>query len=278
MTNQFAQSIYQPIPLGKFQINRIGLGTNRVTNKSEVKDFLKFAVESGVNFIDTAHVYSGGDSETTIGDTLTPYKDELLIATKGGMGQGYEANNSEAYLSNNLDTSLKRLKVEAIDLYQLHRLDTSIPISETMGILKQFQDTGKIRHIGLSEVTIKEIEEARNFVDIVSVQNDYSLTERKHDEVVEYCEENGIIFIPFFPLRGLSGNIKLYGVLKEMASEHGVSAEQIALAWLLKRSDYILPIPGTLSKDHLSDNIAATNITLSEEEYVILNQITRPRN
>jgi aryl-alcohol dehydrogenase-like predicted oxidoreductase len=194
------------------------------------------------------------------------------------MGQDYAANNSQAYLSDNLETSLKRLKLTTIDLYQLHRLDTSIPIGETMSILKSFQDSGKIRHIGLSEVTIEEIDEARKYVDIVSVQNDYSLTERKHEEVLDYCEDNGIVFIPFFPLRGLTKNSKLYTVLEEIGEAKGASAEQIALAWLLKRSDYMLPIPGTLSKKHLDDNIAATAVILGEEEYAILNHITKPRN
>ncbi len=256
------------LSLGEIKLNRIGLGTNRITDNENAHAVLKHAVSIGINFIDTADIYQGGNSEITIGKTLAPYPDNVIIATKGGMVRGAEANNSPDHLQNVLDQSLKSLKADCITLYQLHRVNPKTPIKETMSFFKQMQSEGKIKHIGLSEVTAEQIEEARKTVEIASVQNRFSITERRHNNVVNYCEKHDIIFIPFFPLNsGAVGS----GQLEKIAARHNASVHQIALAWLLKRSPVMLPIPGTLSVKHLDENIAALNIELSDEEFDSLN-------
>jgi pyridoxine 4-dehydrogenase len=265
MDNLFKDNKVSQLKLGDLSINRIGLGTNRVSNKPEVKQFLSQAVEAGINFIDTAYVYSGGDSETTIGEALAPYKDGVVIATKGGMGEGGTGNNSENFLRSNLDKSLKRLKTDCITLYQIHRLDSNIPIAQTMELLKGFQTEGKIKHIGLSEISVEQLESARRHVEIVSVQNQYSLTYRKHEDVLDYCTANGIAFIPWFPLRDVNGDPELQSKLKPIADKYGINAQQLILAWLLGKSPAMLPIPGTLSLEHLKDNIASTHVALDAE-------------
>jgi pyridoxine 4-dehydrogenase len=252
------------ITLGSFTVNRIGLGTNRITDTEQAHAVLRKAVELGVNFIDTADIYQRNASEETISKTLAPYPSGLIIATKGGMSpQDSSAINDPEYLRKALEGSMKRLKLSRIELYQLHRVDPKVPIEDTVGLLKRFQDEGKIANIGLSEVTVEQIERAQKVADIVSVQNQYNFMERKHEAVLNYCEANGIVFIPWYPLAKGKPNSE---VLTKIASEHSASQVQIALAWLLHRSPVMLPIPGTLSIEHLESNIAAANIKLNEEE------------
>jgi len=259
------------ITLGELTVNRIGLGTNRITDTDAAHAVLKRAVEFGVNFIDTADVYQKGQSESMIAKTLAPYRSGLVIATKGGMSwQDSSAINDPKYLREALDASLKRLKRDRIDLYQLHRTDPKIPIDQTATVLKGMQERGKIRHIGLSEVTVEQIERYRAIVEIVSVQNQYNILERKHEAVLDYCEANGIAFIPWYPL----AKAKLgQDAIDRIAREHNASAVQIAIAWLLARSPAMLPIPGTLSVEHLERNIAAARIELTGDQFDSLSEI-----
>jgi len=258
--------------LGDFKVNRIGLGTNRITDTEAARAVLRRAVELGINFIDTADLYQKGQSEETIAKTFAPhYPDGLLIATKGGMswkdGSGI---NDPKYLLGALDASLARLKREYVDLYQLHRVDPMVPIEQTASVLKEMQDSGKVRHIGLSEVNVEQIERFRKIIEIVSVQNQYNILERKYEAVLDYCEANRIVFIPWYPL----AKAKLTNdAIERIAKKHEATPTQIALAWLLARSPVMLPIPGTLSTEHLEHNIAAANISLGENEMKELNSI-----
>jgi len=254
------------VKIGDVEINPIGLGTNRQTDTPDNREFLQFAVKQGVNFIDTAHLYTGGQSEITIGNALAPYDENLVIATKGGYDDVPDYN-SEEYLRANLEQSLHSLKTDRIKLYQLHRVDSNRPLSQTLNVLSKFRDGGIIDHIGLSEVTVEQIKEAQKHVEILSVQNQYSLTFRKHEVVLDYCTANGIIFIPWFPLRDINGDPAVQAKLKPIADKYDATPQQLVLAWLLKRSPMMLPIPGTLSKQHLLNNLAAANISLSDEDY-----------
>jgi pyridoxine 4-dehydrogenase len=252
------------IQIGDFTVARLGLGTNRIHDTPDGHALLKKAVEFGINFIDTAHTYAGGESEAAIGNALTPYAEGLVIATKGGMGNGAKP----AQLRAELEQSLKRLKTDCITLYQLHRVDPNTPLTETMQALKQFQEEGLIKHIGLSEVSVEQLEEALTVAPVVSVQNEYNVVVRHYEALVDYCTDNGIVFIPWFPLGGLSGGtVNVEAKLKELAVKYDATVQQLALAWLLKRSPMILPIPGTTSIEHLQDNLKATDITLSDEDY-----------
>lgn len=255
------------VKLGDLTVNRLGLGTNRITDTPESYALLKRAVELGVNLIDTAHRYGGGASETGIGNALAPYAPGLVIATKGGYSPGGE-RGTEAELRQNLEDSLRRLKTDHVDLYQLHRVDPEVPIEESVGALKKFQDEGKIRHIGLSEVDVEQLKVARSIADVVSIQNEYNVLVRRHESLVDYCTEEGIAFIPWFPLGGLSGGAEeVADKLSGMADKYGVEPQQLALAWLLKRSPVMLPIPGTLSIEHLEANLRSAGIALSDEDY-----------
>lgn len=238
--------------LGDRPLGRIGLGTNRLTDTGEHHDFLRAAVDAGLRFIDTAHLYSGGESEASIGSALAPFPDDLVVATKGG----YKGGGSDR-LRRELEASLERLRTDSIDLYYLHRVDPEVPIEETMAVLGEYREAGRIRNVGLSEVSVDEIERARSVVPIAAVQNEYSLGERKHEDVIDHCEAEGIVFVPFFPLRGGSSG------LAEVAERHGASENQIRVAWLLARSPVVAPIPGTLSLGHLRENLAAAEIELS---------------
>jgi pyridoxine 4-dehydrogenase len=260
------------VTLGDLTVNRIGLGTNRVTDTEAARAVLKRAVELGVNFIDTANVYQSGQSEQTIGDTLAPYPKGVVIATKGGYdaAAGWIPNNDQQYLAAELEKSLKRLKVREIQLYQLHRVDPAIPIEETVGWIREQQSKGLIRHIGLSEVTVELLERARKVAQIVSVQNEYNMFVRKYDAVLEYCEANNIVFIPFYPLAKKKPE---NASLLDVAKAHNATATQIAIAWLLRKSKVMLPIPGTLSVAHLESNVAAGAIELTDEEFDRLNQL-----
>jgi pyridoxine 4-dehydrogenase len=242
--------------LGDVELVRIGLGTNRLTNTPAHIAFVKAAVAASVNVIDTAHTYRGGESEETIGAALSPIPGDCVVATKGGWSSG----RSEVIRAE-IEESLRRLRTDVITLYYLHRVDPHTPIEESVGAIREYWDSGKIRHVGLSNVGIEEIERVRQHVPIAAVQNHYSLSERKHDDVLEYCAREGIVFVAYFPLRGVGGP-----ALSEIAERHGVTPPQIALAWLLRRSPVTLPIPGTLSLEHLEENLAALEIKLSEPE------------
>jgi pyridoxine 4-dehydrogenase len=252
----------QNLKLGDTQVARIGLGTNRLTNTSDNIAFVQEAVAAGLRHIDTAHTYTSGDSEETIGTALSPIPDGCVVATKGGFRAGTGRPES---LRAQIDESLRRLRTDSIGLYYLHRVDPETPLEESLAVLKEYRDEGKIRNVGISEVGIEQIEQAREVVPIVAVQNRYNLSERKHEEVVDYCAGEGIVFVPYFPLRGDGGR-----QLEEVAERHGATSAQIALAWLLRRSPTMLPIPGTLSLDHLKQNLAALEVELSDDEFQAL--------
>ena len=248
--------------LGGTEVARIGLGTNRLTNTPEHVAFVREAVAAGVNHIDSAHLYVGGESEATIGAALSPVPDGCVVATKGGFHPG---EGRPDVLRAQIEESLRRLRTDSIALYFLHRVDPETPLEESVATIKEYRDSGKIRHVGVSEVGIEQIERARQVVPIVAVQNHYNLSERRHEEVVDYCAREGIVFVPFFPLRGAGGR-----ALAEIAERHGATSQQIALAWLLRRSPTMLPIPGTLSPEHLKQNLAALEIQLTEAEFQAL--------
>jgi pyridoxine 4-dehydrogenase len=248
------------IALGDHRLNRIGLGTNRLTDTAENHSFLQAAVQAGLNFIDTAHLYAGGESETAIGSALAPFPDDLVVATKGG----YHPGGTEG-LRAELEQSFERLQTDTIALYYLHRVDPDVPLEETMGLFKEYRDAGRIAHIGLSEVTVKQIQRAQSVVPIAAVQNEYSVSERMWTDVVDHCTSEDIVFVPFFPLRGDDPP-----ALAEIAKRYDASPSQIKLAWLLQRSPVVAPIPGTLSLDHLKENLAALDLELSAEDFETL--------
>jgi aryl-alcohol dehydrogenase-like predicted oxidoreductase len=251
------------LTLGGAEIARIGLGTNRLTNTPGNVAFVKEAVAAGVGMIDTAYTYTGGQSEETIGAALSPDPGRCVVATKGG-GSGPGSGRPEI-LHAEIEESLRRLRMDSIGLYYLHRPDPETPLEESLGAIKQYRDSGKIRQVGVSNVSIDEIERARGVVTIAAVQNHYSLSEREHEAVVDYCERENIVFVPYFPLRGVGGR-----ALEEVAARHGATPAQIAFAWLLRRSPVMLPIPGTLSLEHLKENLAALQIELTDEEFEAL--------
>jgi pyridoxine 4-dehydrogenase len=245
------------LTLAGVEVARIGLGTNRLTNTPEHVEFVKQAIGAGASVIDTAHTYAGGDSEETIGAALGPIPNEVVVATKGG----WETGRPEAIRAE-IEQSLRRLRTDTIALYYLHRPDPQTQIEESVGAIKEARDAGKIRAVGLSNVGIDEIERGRRIVPVAAVQNHYSLSERKDDDVVDYCAREGIVFVPYFPLRGVSGL-----ALDEIAERHGASTAQTALAWLLRRSSMTMPIPGTLSPAHLEENLAALSLELTDDEF-----------
>jgi len=247
----------EPLTLDGIELPRIGLGTNRLTEGPENWELLKTAVDAGLNFIDTAHGYTNGESERTIGSALAPFRENLVVATKGG----YRDGRPDA-ISAQIEESLQRLQTDAIPLYYLHRPDPEVPLETSLGAISDYRDQGTIRHVGISNVGVEQIERARQVVPIAAVQNHYSRTEREHEDVVDRCAEAGIIFVPYFPLRGQGGR-----VLTEVARRNDATPEQIALAWLLKRSPTMLPIPGTTSIEHLRDNLGALEIELSDADY-----------
>jgi aryl-alcohol dehydrogenase-like predicted oxidoreductase len=247
---------------GETRVTRIGLGTNRLMNTPHNQAFLRDALAAGVNFIDTAHLYTGGDSEQTIGAALAPFPDGLTAATKGGYAPG---EGRPEILSEQIEESLRRLRTDVIDLYYLHRVDPETPLETSLGVIRDYRDRGKIRRVGISEVDIEEIERALQIVPIAAVQNHYNLSERRYEHVVDYCAEQQIAFVPFYPLRGDGGP-----ALSRIAAAHGATPSQITLAWLLRRSPAMLPIPGTLSLEHLRENLAALEIELTDEEYQAL--------
>lgn len=268
----------------ELEVRRLGFGAMRITGKGvwgppEDHDgaiaTLRRAVELGVNLIDTADSYGPKVSEELIHEALSPYPDDLVIATKGGLtrtGPGqWPPDGRPEHLREACEGSLKRLGVERIDLYQLHRPDPEVPYEESVGALKALQDEGKVNLIGVSNVSIEQLDTARSIVDVVTVQNRFNLTDRAAEDELERCEELGIGFIPWFPLS--AGSLAdPGGPLAEIALRRDATPAQIALAWLLARSDVMLPIPGTGSVGHLEENVAAAAIELSEEEIEQLNR------
>jgi pyridoxine 4-dehydrogenase len=249
----------EAVRLGDAPVARIGLGTNRLTNTPQHVAFVREAVAAGVGLIDTAHVYTDGQSEQTIGAALSELPERGVVATKGGYGSG---KGRREELSAQIEESLRRLQTDFIDLYYLHKVDPETPLEESLSVITEDHEAGRIRQVGVSNVSVEQIERARQVVPIAAVQNHYNLAERTHDDVVDYCADNGIVFVPYFPLRGDGG-----ATTAEIAARHGATRAQIALAWLLRRSPVTLPIPGTLSLGHLKENLAAAEIDLSDEEF-----------
>ncbi len=270
---------------GDLEIRRLGFGAMRITGKGiwgEPADHagsiavLKRAVELGVNFIDTADSYGPDVSERLIGEALHPYADGLVIATKAGLTRSgpdrWHTNGKPEHIRAAIEGSLKRLKLETIDLYQLHRIDPEVPAEVSLGVFADLQREGKIRHIGLSEVTVEQIDHARSIVPIVSVQNRYNVGDREWENIVKYCEQHEIGFIPWFPLA--AGKLtETGGTLDQIAHKHDASQMQIAIAWLLHHSPVILPIPGTSSVKHLEENMAAEQIQLDADDMAALDAL-----
>lgn len=272
---------------GDLPVNRLGYGAMRITGKGIWGDpknpdvaraVLRRTIELGVNLIDTADAYGPDVSENLIAEALSPYPRGLVIATKGGhTRQGPDewipVGRAE-YLTQCVEMSLRRLKLETIDLYQLHRFDPKVPHEESLGALKKMQNAGKIRHIGLSEVSVDEIKDAQKIIKVVTVQNLYNLSNRQSDGVLEFCEQSNIGFIPWSPIDG-GELVKPGGPLDQAAQKRGATVAQLALAWLLKRSPVMLPIPGTSSVAHLEENVGAANIDLSDEEFQALSDLVK---
>jgi aryl-alcohol dehydrogenase-like predicted oxidoreductase len=267
------------VALGDLTVHRLGFGAMRITgagvwgppdDRPEAIRVLRRAVDLGVTFIDTANSYGPQISETLIAEALAPYPPHLVIGTKGGFerpGPGqWRTNGHPEHLRAELEGSLHRLKLERIDLYQLHRIDPAVPEDDQFGVLQAFQREGKIRHIGLSEVSVDQLARARQSLPVVSVQNRYNVIDRQSEDVVRYCEREGIAFIPWYPL--LVGKVgETSSALTALAAAHDANPMQMALAWLLARSPVMLPIPGTSRVDHLEENLAAASIRISAAEF-----------
>jgi aryl-alcohol dehydrogenase-like predicted oxidoreductase len=264
---------------GDMTVNRLGYGAMRITgdgiwgepkDRENAKKVLRRAVELGVNFIDTADSYGPEVSEQLIGEALAPYAKGVVIATKSGLtrqgpNQWLPVGRPE-YLTQQVEMSLRRLKIERIDLWQLHRIDEQVPVEESLGAIKKLQEQGKIRHVGLSEVKPHEIDQARKVVEIVSVQNLYNIGNRQHEDVLEYCTKHQLAFVPWFPVA--AGKLtQPGGKLDAAAKAHGATLSQLSIAWLLHHSPVMLPIPGTSSLKHLEENIAAADVKLSDAEW-----------
>jgi len=268
---------------GDLPVNRMGYGTMRLvgdgawgepTDPAEARRVLRRTVELGVTLIDTADAYGPEIAERLIAEALYPYARGLVIATKGGITRQGPAKSEyvgrAGYLIQCVEMSLRRLRVERIDLYQLHRIDPRTPLEESLGALKRMQEQGKIRHIGLSEVAPAEIEEAGKIVQVTTVQNRYSLADRRHEETLKYCERQGIGFLPWYPINAgklLKADQPAAQALAGIAGRHSATVAQLSLAWLLQRSPVMLPIPGTSKVAHLEENVAAAGLKLSAEEW-----------
>lgn len=269
---------------GDLPIHRLGFGTMRLvgegawgeppTGREQARHVLRRAVELGINFFDTADAYGPHIAEELVAEALHPYAEGLVIATKGGLTRTGPAKSKPLgrpdYLTQSVELSLRRLKLERIDLYQLHRIDPDVPVEETLGALKELQTAGKIRHIGLSEVTPGQIEQAQRVVPIVSVQNRYNLFDRKSHATLEVCTAHGIAFLPWYPLnagKSSHGMIAAGHPIGDFAREHDLTPSQLALAWLLHRSPVVIPIPGTSSVQHLEENARAPEVQLSEDTW-----------
>jgi aryl-alcohol dehydrogenase-like predicted oxidoreductase len=268
---------------GDLRVRRLGYGTMRIVgdgawgepaDPAEVRRVLRRAVELGVTLIDTADAYGPEVAERIIGETLYPYPADLVIATKGGITRQGPAKTEyvgrAGYIIQCVEMSLRRLRLEQIGLYQLHRIDPRTPLEETLGALKRMQEQGKIRHIGLDEVTPADVEEARKYVEVVSIQNRYSLGDRRHEATLDWCQQQGIAFLPWYPNAGgklLRADHPAAEALARLARRHGATVSQLSLAWLLQRSPVLLPIPGTSKVAHVEENIAAAQLKLSPEDW-----------
>ncbi|HWG73586.1 MAG TPA: aldo/keto reductase [Acidimicrobiales bacterium] len=272
--------------LGELTVHRLGYGAMKITgtgvwgppkDHDEAVRTLRRAVELGVDLVDTADSYGPYVSEEIIHEALHPYPDGLVIATKAGLvrtGPGeWLAVGRPEYLRQECEMSLRRLGVERIDLFQLHRIDDKVPAAEQFGLLADLVSEGKIRHAGLSEVTVEQVEAARQVVPVVSVQNEYNLTERKSEDVLEHCEAEGIGFIPWFPLAS-GGLARPGGPVDQVARAVNATPSQVALAWLLRRSPVMLPIPGTSSSAHVEENCAAATVELTDDQVAELTRAT----
>jgi aryl-alcohol dehydrogenase-like predicted oxidoreductase len=274
---------------GDMPVHRMGFGAMRITgdgiwgepdDPDAARAVLRRAVELGINLIDTADAYGPQVSERLIAEALHPYPDDLVIATKGGVvrpGAGqWVMNGKPDHLKQACEDSLRRLRVDRIDLYQLHAIDPNTPLAESMGALKELQDAGMVRHVGVSNFKAAQLEEARQIVDVVSVQNRYSLSDRGSQDVLDACEQSGIAFLPYFPLT--AGRLtKPGGAGDEVAQAHGATPGQVALAWLLQSSPNTIPIPGTSSGAHLEENHAAATLELTGDEMARLDVADRAR-
>jgi aryl-alcohol dehydrogenase-like predicted oxidoreductase len=270
------------IAIGDLTVNRLGLGAMRVIDNDDIwgepKDranslkVLRGAVELGVNFFDTAESYGPQTNETLIAEALYPYPKGFVVATKCGLARPspdrWDADCRPAKLRQDLEGSLKRLKLERIDLYQLHTVDPKVPLEVSVGALADMQREGKVRHIGLSNVTVKQLERARGIAPIVSVQNRYSFADRGSESVLQHCEKNGIAFLPWYPLG--DGSALRLSKVKKLSERLKASPAQVAIAWLLKKSPVMLPIPGTGNLAHLEENVAAATLQLSREDFAEL--------
>jgi aryl-alcohol dehydrogenase-like predicted oxidoreductase len=263
---------------GDMTVNRLGYGAMRVTgpgiwgepaDRARAKAVLRRVVERGVNFIDTADSYGPDVSEELLGETLTPYPADLVIATKAGLvrpGPGnWQADGRPEHIRSAIEGSLKRLRREVIDLYQFHRPDPAVPFEESVGTFAALQREGKVRHVGLSNVSVAQLHAAQKIVPIVSVQNRYNFDDRSSEDVLDACESAGIAFMPWAPIGGVSPLKN--AALQRVAKSHDATALQIALAWLLRRSPVMVPIPGTGSPEHLDENLAAATIVLTDAEF-----------
>ena len=272
---------------GDLPVHRLGFGAMRITGKGiwgppadrgEALAVLRRAVELGVTLIDTAESYGPKVSEELIREALHPYPPGLVIATKGGLDRTgpdvWVTNGRPKRLREELEGSLRRLRVDQIDLWQLHRVDPEVPADDQFGTIQDFQREGKIRHAGLSEATVEHVEHARRYFPVVSVQNRFNLVDREWESVLEYCEKEGIAFIPWYPL--LVGKLaEGSGPLAEIARSHGATPAQVALAWLLRRSPVMLPIPGTSKVAHLEENLVGAHVELSDDEVDALSAAPR---
>ena len=279
---------------GDLPVHRLGFGTMRLvgdgawgepTDPAECRRVLRRAVELGVTLIDTADAYGPAIAERLIGETLAPYAPGVVIATKGGITRQGPAKTEyvgrAGYLIQCVEMSLRRLKLERIDLYQLHRIDPRTPLEESLSALRRMQEQGKIRHIGLSEVTPAEIEEAEKIVPIVTIQNRYSLADRRYEETLNYCERRGIGFLPWYPYAGgklLKSDHPAAQSLSRIAARHDATVPQLSLAWLLHRSPVLLPIPGTSKVAHLEENIAAAQLNLTPVDWSEVERVASTAN
>jgi pyridoxine 4-dehydrogenase len=250
------------VRIADVEVPRVGLGTNRLRDTGDHAEFIRDAVEAGLRHIDTAHLYTDGESERAIGAALGGSRDDVLVATKGGYRPG---EGRPEVLRAQIEQSLRSLRTETIGLYYLHRIDPETPLEESLGTIAEHVQRGSIRHVGVSAVGVEEIERARRIVPIAAVQNEYSIGDRSHDDVVDHCAAAGIAFVPYFPLRGATSP-----AVQAVAERHGVGTNAVKLAWLLQRSATMAPIPGTLSPAHLRENLAALELRLTDDDLALL--------
>ena len=264
---------------GDLPVHRLGFGAMRLrgrdaAERAESIRLARRAVELGVGFIDTADAYDLGGNEELLAEALHPYPAGLVVATKGGQchpGDDWIPLGRPEYLRQQAELSLRRLRIPQIELYQLHRIDPAVPLADQIGALTRLREEGKIRHIGLSEVSVAQLAEAESITPIASVQNLYNLEQRRSEPVLEYCERRGIAFIPWLPIKP---STTAGGAVAAVAAAHGATPAQVALAWLLRRSPVVLPIPGTSSRRHLEENLAARTLSLSDQDCARLESAT----